>query len=101
MIIVMIARQVRILLLAKDLERRQIPLSKWQERLGLRGEWMIRRIRNQGSRYSYQLLADLLEGLLEADALIKTGALVEDDLGQFLVGVFANADGLKAANSYN
>jgi DNA polymerase-3 subunit delta len=101
MIIVMIARQVRILLLAKDLERRQIPLSKWQERLGLRGEWMIKRIRNQGSGYSYQLLADLLEGLLEADFLIKTGALVEDDLGQFLVGVFANFDGLKAATSYN
>ena len=101
MIIVMISRQVRIMLLAKDLERRQIPLSKWQEKLGLRGDWMIRRIRNQGSRYSYQLLADLHEGLLEADFLIKTGALVEDDLGQFLVGVFANADRLRVANSYN
>ncbi len=101
LIIVMIARQVRILLLAKDLERRQIPLSKWQERLGLRGEWMIKRIRNQGGRYSYQLLKDLLGGLLEADFLIKTGALVDDDLGQFLVGVFANPEGLKAATSYN
>jgi DNA polymerase-3 subunit delta len=87
-IVRMVARQVRLLLLAKDMERKRIPQEKMGERLGLRRDWMVRRVRGQGRRYSQAALKSLLQGLLETDRAIKTGRIAEHAVGEFLLEVF-------------
>ena len=87
--VVMVARQVRLLLLAKDMEKRGVPQEQMRARLGLSADWMLRRLRDQGRRYSQAALESLHRGLLETDRAIKTGRITDDAVGEFLVEVFA------------
>jgi DNA polymerase-3 subunit delta len=87
-IVVMVARQVRLLLLAKDIEKRGVPQEQMRVRLGLSADWMLRRLRGQGRRYSQSALESLHRGLLETDLAIKTGRITDDSVGEFLIEVF-------------
>ena len=87
-IVTMVARQARLLLLAKDLEGRGVPQGQMGTRLGLPSGWVLNKVREQGRRYSATALENLHRGLLETDRAIKTGHITEDAVGEFLVGVF-------------
>jgi DNA polymerase-3 subunit delta len=87
-VVTMVARQVRILLLAKDLEWRGVPRGQMGARLGLFSSWVLNKVREQGRRYSATSLESLHRGLLETDRAIKTGQITEDAVGEFLVEVF-------------
>lgn len=90
-VVVMVARQVRLLMLAKDLEGRGVPQVQMGSRLGLRSGWVMNKVREQGRRYSEKALESLHRGLLETDRAIKTGHIKEDAVGEFLVEMFAVA----------
>ena len=97
-IVVMVARQVRLLMLAKDIEKRGVPQEQMRARLGLSADWMLRRLRGQGKRYSQAALESLHRGLLETDWAIKTGRITDDSVGEFLVEVFTGvSSGQRAA----
>ena len=87
-IVSMVARQVRLLLLVKDLEARKVPPGQMGARLGVPSGWVLNKVREQGRRYSVTALESLHRGLLETDLAIKTGHIAEDAVGQFLVEVF-------------
>ncbi|MDA0988522.1 MAG: DNA polymerase III subunit delta [Chloroflexi bacterium] len=88
-IVSMVARQVRLLLLVKDMELRKVPQAQMGARVGLNSDWVLNKIREQGRRYSVAALESLHRGLLETDLAIKTGRIAEVAVGEFLVEVFA------------
>ena len=88
-VIVMVARQVRLLLLAKDLASRGVSQQQMGRRLGLSSDWVLRKTLDQGRRYSREALEALHRGLLETDRAVKTGRITETGVGEFLVEVFA------------
>jgi DNA polymerase-3 subunit delta len=87
-IVTMVARQVRLLLLVKDMEGRKVPQGQVGARLGLSSGWVLNKVREQGRRYSATALESLHRGLLETDRAIKTGRIAEGAVGEFLVEVF-------------
>ena len=87
-VIVMVARQVRLLLLAKDLAARGVSQQQMGRRIGLSSDWVLRKTMDQGRRYSREALETLHRGLLETDRAVKTGRINEDGVGEFLVEVF-------------
>ncbi|MBF8267276.1 MAG: polymerase delta subunit [Dehalococcoidia bacterium] len=87
-IVTMIARQGRLVLLFKDMERRGVPPGQMGTRLGLSADWMLRRVMGQGRRYSQAALESLHRGLLETDRAIKSGQISEESVGEFLIEVF-------------
>lgn len=88
-VIVMVARQVRLLLLAKDLASRGVTQQQMGRRLGLNSDWVLRKTLEQGRRYSGESLEALHRGLLETDRAVKTGRITEKAVGEFLVEVFS------------
>jgi DNA polymerase-3 subunit delta len=87
-IVTMVARQVRLLLLIKDMEARNVPQSQIGAGIGLSSGWVLNKVREQGRRYSVTALESLHRGLLEADLAIKTGRIAENAVAEFLVEVF-------------
>ena len=72
-ILFMLARQVRLLIRAKELIREGRSEVEIQDRLGLSSEFAWRKTAEQVSRYSFERLKELHHKLLEADLSIKTG----------------------------
>jgi DNA polymerase-3 subunit delta len=87
-IVIMVARQVRLLLLLKDMEFRKVPQSKIGANIGLSSGWVLNKVREQGRRYSVTALESLHRGLLETDLAMKTGRIAESAVAEFLVEVF-------------
>lgn len=75
-LITMIARQVRFLILAKDLKSRGLRQDEIGERMSLRGYPLTKTLQQEG-RFSAQQLVEMHRRLLEADLSIKTGAADE------------------------
>ncbi len=96
-IVAMVARQVRLLLLAKDLEVREVPGNQMGGRLGVPSGWVLNKVREQGRRYSTAALESLHRGLLETDLAVKTGRITENAVGEFLIEVFARVPGRTTA----
>lgn len=71
-IITMIGRQVRLLLLAKDLKAQGVLPAEMGRRLSLSG-YPLRKTLEQGERLTTQRLVEMHHRLLEADLGIKTG----------------------------
>ena len=90
-IVAMVARQVRLLLLAKDLEAAGTPQSQMGPRLGVTSDWLLGKVREQARRYSASGLESLHVGLLETDLAIKTGRIAESSVAERLVQEFAGA----------
>ena len=76
-VITMIARQVRFLILAKDLKARGMRQDEIGHRLSIRGYPLTKTMQQEG-RFSAERLAEIHRRLLEADLSIKTGAADED-----------------------
>ena len=74
----MIARQVRMILLTKELKSKNLPTEEIGKRLGITG-FPLRKTLAQESGLTSRRLEDIHRKLLEADVSIKTG-VIEDEL---------------------
>ena len=75
-VITMIARQSRLLLLAKDLKAQRVPHQELGQRLSLSGYPLTKTLEQEG-RFTAERLRLIHRKLLEADLAIKTGAADE------------------------
>jgi len=72
-LLVMLSRQVRLVVRAKELRRQRKPDAEIQNRLGLKSEFPFRKTVEQAQRYPLERLKQVYIRLLEADLSIKTG----------------------------
>jgi DNA polymerase-3 subunit delta len=72
-LLVMLSRQVRMIVIAKELRKQRKPQIEIQNKLGLTSEFALRKTLEQASRYSLPRLREVYRQLLEADLSIKTG----------------------------
>jgi DNA polymerase-3 subunit delta len=72
-LLVMLARQVRLIVRAKELRRQRKPDAEIQSRLGLKSEFPFRKTLEQAQRYPLERLKQVYLRLLQADLSIKTG----------------------------
>lgn len=72
-LVVMITRQLRLLLQAKELSLKGVPASEIKARLGLTSDYTLTKALKQSRRYSVKRLEQVYRKLLEADLSIKRG----------------------------
>ncbi len=72
-LLVMLSRQVRLVVRAKELRRQRKPDMEIQSRLGLKSEFPFRKTMEQAQRYPLERLKQVYIRLLQADLSIKTG----------------------------
>jgi DNA polymerase-3 subunit delta len=72
-LLVMLSRQLRLVVRAKELRRQRKPDAEIQSRLGLKSEFPFRKTLEQAQRYPLERLKLVYKRLLEADLSIKTG----------------------------
>jgi DNA polymerase-3 subunit delta len=72
-LLVMLARQVRLVVRAKEMRRRKMPEPEIQSRLGLKSEFPFRKTLEQAQRFPLERLKAVYLRILEADLAIKTG----------------------------
>jgi DNA polymerase-3 subunit delta len=72
-LLVMLSRQVRLVVRAKELRRQRKPDAEIQSRLGLKSEFPFRKTLEQAQRYPLERLKSVYLRLLQADLSIKTG----------------------------
>lgn len=72
-LLVMLARQVRMIVRARELRRQRRPEVEIQDRLGLTSEFALRKTLDQAQRYPMERLREVYNKLLETDLSIKTG----------------------------
>ncbi len=76
-VLAMMARQVRLLILAKELRSERVPFDQQGKRLGLAG-YPLRKTLDQEKMFSAERLLDVHRKLLEADVMIKTTGTDEE-----------------------
>lgn len=81
----LIGRQVRMLLVAKELIQEKVPQGELGGRLGIDSPYPLRKTIEQARRFTPQSLRLLHTGLLNTDVAIKTGAHGERLALEFLV----------------
>ena len=84
-LLAMLARQVRLMVLAKELLAQQVPQNELGARLGIASAYPLRKTLEMARRFSPQALQYLHRGLLETDVAIKTGAMGERMALEYLV----------------
>lgn len=72
-LLVMLSRQVRMIVIAKELRGQRKPETEIQNRLGLTSDYALRKTLEQANRYPVERLKRLYHKLLETDLSIKTG----------------------------
>ena len=72
-LLVMLSRQVRLIVLAKELRRQRKPEAEIQSRLGLTAGFAFRKTLEQAQRYPLERLKEVYHKLLQTDLSIKTG----------------------------
>ena len=88
-LITMIARQVRLLLLAKELKAKRVPAAQVGERLSLTG-YPLRKTLEQEGKLTRKRLVHIHHQLLEADLRMKTGQADERLAMDMLIGELAS-----------
>ncbi len=71
----MIARQLRIIFLVREMRSRGRSRGEIQAKLGLNSDFLIRKAWEQSERYTLARLRELYHRLLETDVSIKTGKM--------------------------
>ncbi len=102
-LMVMLARQVRLLVRAKELVSQRKSNAEIQEKLGMASSFLLDRLLEQAGRYSLSRLKEVYHRLLETDLSIKTGRydgelalnILIAELGQGRVKVGGEAAGYK------
>ncbi len=72
-LLVMLSRQVRMIVQAKELRRQRKPEAEIQSRLGLTSGFALRKTLEQAQRYPLERLKQVYRKLLQTDLSIKTG----------------------------
>lgn len=90
-IITMLARQLRLLLLAQELRSERLSTSDLAKRLGLTAEFAARRTQEQAARYRPVQIAIMYRRLMETDLAIKRGHLGESVALETLVAELCDA----------
>ena len=72
-LLLLLARQVRLLLQAKEQATRGISPQELAERLGFRSPWAAKKLVQQAEGFSYQRLGAIYQRLVEEDLALKTG----------------------------
>ena len=90
-IITMLARQLRLLLLAQELRSERLSTSALAKRLGLTAEFAARRTQEQAARYQPAQIAIMYRRLLETDLAIKRGHLGQGVALETLVAELCDA----------
>ncbi len=98
-IIAMLARQLRLMLLAKDLVEQGVPGSEMGRRLGLAAEFAVKRTLEQARRHSREKMVAMYVSLMEADLAIKRGQLSDDLAIETLFVELAQASRARAGAS--
>ena len=75
-ILSMMARQVRLMILAKEIKTQRLPFAEQGRRLGLSG-YPLTKTLNQAERFNASTLVDIHHALLEADLSMKTSGIDE------------------------
>lgn len=88
-VLTMLARQVRLLLLAKELRAQRLPVGEIGKRLGL-SRYPLEKTLEQESRFTQERLLEIYPMLLEADLSIKTGVADEDTVLDVLIAELAS-----------
>ena len=76
-VLAMLARQVRLVLLAQELLRDRVPQGEMGARLGIASAYPLRKTLDQARRSRPEAMRQLHGMLLEADIAIKTGEMEE------------------------
>jgi DNA polymerase-3 subunit delta len=77
-LLVMIARQARVIFLVREMRARGLSRNEIQTKLGLTSDFLVRKAWEQSEKYSPARLRELYHRLLETDMSIKTGRLEGD-----------------------
>ncbi len=72
-LLTMLTRQVRMIVIARELRSQRKAKTEIQNKLGLNSEFALRKTLEQAGRYSLPRLKEVYPQLLEADLSIKTG----------------------------
>lgn len=72
-LMVMLARQLRLIVRTKDIQTARMSSNELRNRLGLSSEFVARKTLEQAKRYSLPRLKQVYQRLLETDLAIKTG----------------------------
>jgi len=72
-LLVMLSRQVRMIVRAKELRNQRKAEAEIQDRLGLTSEFALRKVLEQANRYPIRQIIEVYHKLLETDVSIKTG----------------------------
>ena len=72
-LLVMLTRQVRLIVRAREISRQGLAESEVRSRLGIPQDWVLRKTLEQARRYSVPRLKEVYSQLLETDMAIKTG----------------------------
>ncbi|MEK7354545.1 MAG: DNA polymerase III subunit delta [Chloroflexota bacterium] len=72
-LLTMLARQVQLMVRAKDLKSKRTPNTEIQSKLGIPNEFIFRKTVEQASRFSLPRLREVYHHILETDLSIKTG----------------------------
>ena len=84
-ILVMLARQVRLVLLTHELLVQRVPRAEMGRRLGLAAEFAVRRTEEQARRHTHERVIAMHRKLLETDLAIKQGTVAEEQALETLV----------------
>jgi len=72
-LLVMLSRQVRMIVQAKELRSQRKAEAEIQNKLGLTAEFALRKVLEQADRYPMKQIIEVYHKLLETDLFIKTG----------------------------
>ena len=72
-LLVMLSRQVRMIVQAKELRSQRKAEAEIQNKLGLTAEFALRKVLEQAGRYPMKQIIEVYHKLLETDLFIKTG----------------------------
>jgi DNA polymerase-3 subunit delta len=77
-LLTMLARQVRMIVLAKEFVGKRLKTVEMQSKLGTTSEYVVRKTIEQAGRYSLSRIKEVYRRILETDLLIKTGKLNDE-----------------------
>ena len=94
-LLVMIARQVRIIYQICELRREKKTKAEIQTALGMTNDFVMNKAREQADKYSLERLKDIYHRLLDTDVAIKTGRYEGELALNIFIAEIGQKDGVK------
>ena len=87
-VITMLARQIRLILIAKDLQSQNLKVQEIGDRIGINSKYVLDKVRFQSNRHSYDAMKYIHAGLVDLDQSIRMGKTKENLVDGYLVQIF-------------